>query len=151
MYRQLPLLGAVALTLAACQTTPKQTVLDLDTTDAKWLSAECVAARKAAHEYDDKPLTRAAAGVAGTVAAGPIAGAAASTALSAGQDDEREDLNNKIKRACVSKPGDPLGDPVGDRIAASVPPPAIPAEDATAAAQPASAVEPAPLDIPPPQ
>lgn len=137
MYRQLPLIGVAAFALAACQTTPKQTVLDLDTTDSKWLSAECVAARKAAHDYNDKPLVRAAAGVAGTVAAGPIAGAAASTALSAGQDDEREDLNNKIKAACVSKPADPLGDPVGGTIAETTTP------DATSTALPAATTEPA--------
>lgn len=146
MYRQLSLIGVAAIALAACQTTPKQTVLDLDTTDSKWLSAECVAARKAAHDYNDKPLVRAAAGVAGTVAAGPIAGAAASTALSAGQDDEREDLNNKIKAACVSKPGDPLGDPIGARIAETTTPAplALPPADATTAVAPVAATEPEP-------
>jgi hypothetical protein len=139
MYRQLFLVGAAALGMAACQTAPKQTVLNLDTTDPKWVTDDCVAARKAAHRYNDGELTRAAAGVAGTVAAGPVVGVAATTALSAGQDDEREDLNNKIRRACVSKPGDPLGDPVGDRIAASTTPP-----DAQSASTSASATEPAP-------
>ena len=98
MYRQLPLIGFAALTLAACQSTPKQTVLNLDTTDPKWISAECVAARKEAHDYKDGELTRAAAGVAGTVAAGPVVGVAASTALSAGQDDEQQFLAHACLR-----------------------------------------------------
>lgn len=133
-------LGALVL-LAACQSSPKQTVLNLDTTDPRWLSAECVAARKAAKDYNDRPLVQAAAGVAGTVAAGPIAGAAASSAVSAGQDDEREDLNNKIRKACVSKPGERLPAPA---VAAAPPALAVPAPDATTAGEPASTTEPAP-------
>lgn len=141
MLRTILPLSALVL-VAACQSTPKETVLNLDTTDPKWLSAECIAARKAAKDYNDKPLVRAAAGVAGTVAAGPVAGAAASTALSASQDDEREDLNNEITAACVSKPGDRLPAPA---IAAAPPPLAVPAPaDATSASEPASATEPAP-------
>lgn len=133
-------LAVAALLLGACQTAPKQTVLDLDTTDPRWLSAGCIAARKETRDYNDKPLVRAAAGVAGTVAAGPVAGAAASTALSASQDDEREDLNNKILRACVSKPGERLPAPA---IAAAPPPlPIPPATDAAAALEPVSPTEP---------
>lgn len=104
LHRLLPL-GALALALSACQTSPKQTVLDLDTTDPLWTSVACVQARKAVHKYNDKGLVRSAAGLAGTAAAGPVAGAAANVALSATQDDEREDLNNAVKRACVSKAG----------------------------------------------
>lgn len=105
MLRKALPLSAFAL-LAACQASPKQTVLNLDTTDPRWTSAECVAARRRAHAYDDKELTRAAAGVAGVAAAGPIAGAAAATTLSLGQDDEREDLNVQIRRACVTPPAE---------------------------------------------
>ncbi|MFZ5669365.1 MAG: hypothetical protein ACOY4K_07710 [Pseudomonadota bacterium] len=101
MLRKVLPCSAFAL-LAACQATPKQTVLDLDSTDPRWSSAECVAARRKAHRYDDRELVRAAAGAAGVVAAGPVAGAAAATTLSVGQDDEREDLNVEIRRACVS-------------------------------------------------
>lgn len=103
LHRLLPL-GALTLALSACQTSPKQTALDLDTTDPLWTSAACVQARKSVHKYNDQGLARTAAGVAGTMVAGPVAGAAANVALSATQDDEREDLNNTIKRACVSKP-----------------------------------------------
>ena len=130
--------GALVL-LAACQSSPKQTVLNLDTTDPRWLSAECVAARKAARDYNDRPLVQAAAGVAGAVAAGPVAGAAASTAVSAGQDDEREDLNNKIRKACVSKPGERLPAPA---VTAAPPALAVPAPDATTASEPAGTTGP---------
>lgn len=139
MLRTVPPLGALVL-LTACQSSPKQTVLDLDTTDPRWLSAECVAARKAARDYNDRPLVQAAAGVAGTVAAGPIAGAAASTAVSAGQDDEREDLNNEIRKACVSKPGERLPAPA---VAVAPPALAVPAPDAAASSEPALTTEPA--------
>lgn len=104
LHRLLPL-GVLALALSACQTSPKQTVLDLDTTDPLWTSPACVQARRAVHKYNDQGLVRSAAGLAGTAAAGPVVGAAANVALSATQDDEREDLNNAVKRACVSKPG----------------------------------------------
>jgi hypothetical protein len=136
MLRQALPLGLLALLIAGCQTQPKQTVLNLDTTDPAWTSFECVKARRTVHDYNDKGGLRGAVGVAGTVAAGPIAGAAASTALSVTQDDEREDLNNAVKRACVSKPGE-------RSAVAAVPPPVIPAANAGAAGQPASVTAPA--------
>ena len=94
----------LALMLAGCQTNPKQTVLNLDTTDRKWTSRKCVAARRAVAGYNDRAGVRAATGVVGLVAGVPLAGAAASLALNAAQDDEREDLNNKVRSACISDP-----------------------------------------------
>lgn len=92
------------LMLAACQTNPKQTVLNLDTTDARWKSRQCMAARKAVANYEDKEGVRAAVGVAGLVVGAPLVGAATALALNAAQDDEREDLNNKVRAACISDP-----------------------------------------------
>jgi len=92
------------LMLAACQTNPKQTVLNLDTTDPQWKSGRCVTARKAVAEYNDKEGVRTATAVAGLVAGVPVAGAVANLALNAAQDDEREDLNNKVLAACKSDP-----------------------------------------------
>jgi hypothetical protein len=103
MKRAAPLLVA-CLVLAACQTNPKQTVLNLDTTDPQWQSARCVAARKAVADYKDREGVRAATAVAGLVAGVPVAGAVASGILNAAQDDEREDLNNKVLAACISDP-----------------------------------------------
>ena len=101
---RLTLVLLACLGLAACQTNPKQTVLDLDTTDPKWRSAGCVAARKAVATYNDREGVRTATAVAGLVAGVPVAGALASATLNAAQDDEREDLNNKVLSACISDP-----------------------------------------------
>jgi hypothetical protein len=62
--RTLAAVAALALgtVVAGCQTNPKQTVLNLDTTDRKWSSPRCVAARKAVHRYNDGERLRAAAG-----------------------------------------------------------------------------------------
>lgn len=97
-------LALACLMLAACQTNPKQTVLNLDTTDPQWKSGRCVNARKAVAGYNDKEGVRTATAVAGLVAGVPVAGAVANLALNAAQDDEREDLNNTVLGACKSDP-----------------------------------------------
>lgn len=97
--------GLAGLTLGACVASPKETVLNLDTTDKKWTSRECVAARKAVARYDDKDEERGWVGLLGNIVA-PFAGTATSLALEAAQDDEREDLNARVRKACIS---DPLG------------------------------------------
>ena len=102
MQRVLMLL--VCLTLAACQTNPRQTVLTLDTTDPKWESAQCVTARKTVAGYNDREGVRTATALAGMVAGVPVAGALANAALTAAQQDEREDLNNEVRAACISDP-----------------------------------------------
>lgn len=94
------------LTLGACVASPKETVLNLDTTDKKWISRECVAARKAVAAYDDKTEARGWVGLLGNIIA-PFAGTATSVAMDAAQDDEREDLNARVRKACIS---DPLGE-----------------------------------------
>jgi len=92
------------LMLAGCQTNPKKTVLELDTTDPRWRSSACVAARKTAAEYNDRNGVRTATAVVGLVAGVPVAGALANLALNAAQDDEREDINNRVLAACKSDP-----------------------------------------------
>ncbi|MGE5502218.1 MAG: hypothetical protein ACM3W4_09860 [Ignavibacteriales bacterium] len=103
MTRAAPILIA-CLMLAACQSNPKQTVLNLDTTDPRWKSAECVQARKDAADYDDREGVRAATAVAGLVAGVPAAGAIANLTLNAAQDRERKKLNRKVLSACISDP-----------------------------------------------
>lgn len=98
------LLTLACLLLAACQTTPKQTVLDLDTTDPRWNSKRCIEARKAVAGYDDREGVRAAAGVAGLVAGMPLVGAGTALALNAAQDKPREKLNARVRAACISDP-----------------------------------------------
>jgi hypothetical protein len=101
MSRRLAVVAA-ALTLAACQTNPKQTVLNLDTTDRKWSSRQCVQARKAVFRYNDGERVRAAAGLANFVT--PYVGTAASTLLNLGKDPQRERLNAVVRASCVSPP-----------------------------------------------
>lgn len=97
---------ACCLLLGACVTSPKETVLNLDTTDKKWTSRQCVAARKAVAQYDEQHLTRGVVGMVGNLLA-PFAGTATSLAMSAAKDDERADLNRRVRVACIS---DPLGE-----------------------------------------
>jgi hypothetical protein len=91
-----------ALLLAACQTNPKQTVLNLDTTDPRWKSRGCVQARRAVFEYNDGERLRGLAGLANH--ATPYVGTAASTLLNWRKDPERARLNEKVRAACVSPP-----------------------------------------------
>ena len=101
--RVLAAMLAVAVGVSACATSPKQTVLNLDTTDRKWTTRKCVAARKAVARYDDGETTRGVVGVVGNLMA-PLAGTAASMGLSATRDDERKRLNHRVATACVSDP-----------------------------------------------
>ena len=95
--------GGVALALGACVSSPKETVLNLDTTDPKWTSRKCVAARKDVARYNDGAAARGVLGVAGNLVA-PFAGTATSLALSAARDDTRAKLNHRVRAACVSDP-----------------------------------------------
>jgi hypothetical protein len=101
-----PAAAALCLTLCAslgaCATSPKETVLNLDTTDRRWSSRGCVAARKAVARYDDGGRPRLLVGFVGDLIA-PFAGTAVATAMSAAKDPEREKLNTRVRRACVSE------------------------------------------------
>ena len=94
--------AAVALLLlaAACQSNPKAVVLNLDTTDPKWMSRKCVAHRKAAADYNDGERTRAVVGLADFAA--PFVGTAASSLMSWRKDPQRAALNERIQRDCVT-------------------------------------------------
>ena len=78
-------------------------MLNLDTTDRKWVSARCVAARKAVARYDEQRMTHRVGRTVGNLAA-PFAGTATSMAMSAAKDDERSDLNHRVTAACISDP-----------------------------------------------
>jgi hypothetical protein len=103
MRSRLWIIGALALTLGGCVTSPKQTVLDLDTTDRRWTTKRCVAAREAVARYDEQRVPRKVVSVVGNLAA-PFVGTAASLAWSASKDDERADLNHRVRSACISDP-----------------------------------------------
>src|SRR5207249_3722178 len=88
--------------LQGCATTPKQTVLNLDTTDRKWASRRCVEARKEAARYNDHTRTKLALGVGGNLVV-PFAGTGAALAWSASQRKSMTRLDRKIVAACASR------------------------------------------------
>lgn len=105
MTRQGFALGAMAVAAlvaaAGCATNPKTTVANLDTTDHRWTSRQCVAARKAVYQFNDHHNLHTVMGVAGNLVL-PFAGAAADLTMSGEQQKERERLNNWVLDACVS-------------------------------------------------
>ena len=96
--------GAATLLVSAggCVSNPKATVLNLDTTDRKWISRDCIAARKAVAKYNDGGAARAIIGFSGNYAA-PYAGTGASLLMSQQQDKTRAALNKRVRDACVSR------------------------------------------------
>lgn len=97
------MLAAGALVLSACATSPRETVLALDTTDRKWNSRACVKARKAAAAFDEHKDGHAVIKLVGNLIV-PFGGTATSFAMNRLRDDERRELNEKVRRACISDP-----------------------------------------------
>ena len=93
------LAGLLACT--ACATNPKTTVANLDSTDRRWNTRQCIAARKAIYEFNDHHNLHTVMGVAGNLVV-PFAGAAADLTMSGQQQKEREHLNTWVLSACVS-------------------------------------------------
>ena len=102
MRSALVVIGA-GLVLGGCVTSPKETVLNLDSTDPRWKSRSCVEARRAVFAYDDQKTSRQVVRTAGNLAF-PVAGSAAALVMSRFRDDEREALNARVTKACVSPP-----------------------------------------------
>jgi hypothetical protein len=101
--RRMLILGAVALTLSACATSPRQTVKKLDKHDPEYASRDCRHARRTVAGYDDQKDGRVAIAVAGNLLV-PFAGSAAALAMSKVKDGDREALNRRVRAACVSNP-----------------------------------------------
>lgn len=99
-------LAGAAVVLSGCVTSPRETVLTLDSTDRKWNSKRCVAARKEAARFDEHKDGHAVIKIVGNLIV-PFAGTATSFAMNRLRDDERAELNEKMRAACTS---DPLGD-----------------------------------------
>lgn len=105
--------GACALVLSGCATSPHKTVAGLNTRDPEYRSRDCRQARAAVARYDDQKDGRAVIAIAGNLVV-PFAGAAAAAAMSKMKDDEREVLNARVRKACIS---DPLGKSSKRRVA----------------------------------
>lgn len=101
--RTLLVLVGAGLVLGGCVTSPKETVLALDTTDRKWTSKRCIAARKEAARFDENKDGHTVIKMVGNLIV-PFAGTATSFAMNRLRDDERAALNQKVKAACVSPP-----------------------------------------------
>jgi hypothetical protein len=96
-------LGAAALILAACATSPRQTVQNLNRMDPEFATPDCRAARAAVAKYDDQKDGRAVIALAGNLIV-PFAGSAAALAMSKVKDHDREALNTRVRAACISDP-----------------------------------------------
>jgi len=95
--------GAALLMLTGCATAPRQTVKSLNRHDPEYASRDCRQARAAVARYDDQKDGRAVIALAGNLVV-PFAGAAAAAAMSKMKDDDREALNQRVRRACISDP-----------------------------------------------
>ena len=99
MVRKALLIGVV-LAVGACQSNPKQIVLNLDTTDRKWNSRACIQHRKAVADYNDGERMRGVLGFADYAV--PFVGTAASLLHSWRQDPRRAELNARVEKACIT-------------------------------------------------
>lgn len=111
--RRMLIVGALALSVGACATSPHRTVAELNQRDPEYRSRDCRQARAAVARYDDQKDGRAVIAIAGNLVV-PFAGTAAAAAMSKLKDDERESLNARVRKACIS---DPLGRPAKRRVA----------------------------------
>ena len=94
---------AAAAMLAACATSPRTALAELDRKDPAYRSGKCVAARKAAARFAEHKEGRAAIGVVGNLIV-PFAGTAASALIAGFQEDDKAALNHRLRSACVSDP-----------------------------------------------
>ncbi|HEY0646696.1 hypothetical protein [Phenylobacterium sp.] len=95
--------GAALLLLAGCATSPHKTVSSLNRGDPEYRTRDCRQARAAVARYDDNKDGRVAIAVAGNLVV-PFAGSAVAAGMSKMKDDDREALNERVRRACVSDP-----------------------------------------------
>lgn len=101
--RRFLIAGGVVLVLAGCATSPHKTVSSLDRRDPEYRTRDCRQARAAVTRFDDNKEGRTVIAIAGNLVV-PFAGSAAAAAMSKLKDDEREALNERVRRACISDP-----------------------------------------------
>jgi hypothetical protein len=89
----------MALCVSACSSRPQQTLGQLNTTDPKFNSPECLDIRARALTYDDKIGERAAIGFAAGLLLGPF-GLPIAASMDAKQDEERMVFNREITMRC---------------------------------------------------
>jgi len=92
---------AIGLALSACAATPQKTLSNLNMTDPKFSSPECVDIRGRSLAYDDKVGERATSGLLLGLFLGPL-GIPIAASVDAKQDDERYAFNREITLRCVT-------------------------------------------------
>ena len=101
--RPILILAAVSLVAGGCATAPKQTVAGLNTFDPEYSTQRCRDARRAASQFDDNKEGRVVLALAGNLVV-PFAGTAVAAAMGGLQEDDKKDLNKRVKAACISDP-----------------------------------------------
>ena len=97
------LLVAGAFALSACATSPKTTLTELNSRDAAYKSRDCVQARRQAAEYSDNKEGRVVIGLVGNLIV-PFAGTALAAGMGALKEDDKKDLNHRLRASCTSDP-----------------------------------------------
>jgi hypothetical protein len=125
MKNILTVASATVFLLAGCAANPKDTLLTLNQSDAKYESPSCLSARQAALAYDDKVLSRMGMGFALGLL-GPV-GIIGAVALDSNQNKERERVNAVIQRECTTPaPAPPAAAPPAATAPANTAPAAAP-------------------------
>lgn len=122
MTRAAPIV-LLCLALTACASTnPKLTVMQLDSNDPAWAAPDCVTARQAAANFNERKGVKTAIAVAGMASGIPGAGLVVNAALSAAEEKERKRLSNAVTAACVSAPATAVAATAAETSAAATVP-----------------------------
>ena len=100
---RLAALAGMALSLAACATSPRQAVAGLDRHDPEYRSRDCRQARAAAAKYAEEENGRRVIALAGNLVV-PFAGTAAAVAMTGIRQDDAKALSHRVRAACTSDP-----------------------------------------------
>src|SRR4051812_37973549 len=87
---------------AACATSPKKTVLNLDTTDPRWISRRCVEARREVAHWRDHSTEKFVVGAGGNLVM-PFVGTGIDAAWNAAENKKRATLNGRVEQACITR------------------------------------------------
>jgi hypothetical protein len=101
--KALIVLGAAALALAGCATSPARTADNLNRHDPAYRSQACQSARAAANDYAEEVNGRRVVALAGNLVV-PFAGTAAAAAMTGIRANEAKALDRRVRSACISDP-----------------------------------------------
>ena len=102
MRWSIPFLAAT-VAVSGCATAPSQTLAGLNRQDPEYRTRDCRQAREAAARFDEHKDGKIAIALAGNLVA-PFAGTAAAAALGARQAQQKGQINDRLRAACISDP-----------------------------------------------